>query len=88
MEAHTRIVADRARAAYAETLDATVKIQVFGQPSEAMLAALRQHAGAGVAITLHAEHLGGFMRAAKDGYELTLTRDAHEDSEAGSPGVR
>ena len=67
MEAHTTIVADRARAAYAETLDATVKIQVFGQPSEAMLAALRQQAGSGVEITLHTEHLGGFTRAANQG---------------------
>ena len=33
MEAHIAIVAERARAAYAETLDATVRIQVFGQPS-------------------------------------------------------
>ena len=30
MEAHIAIVAERARAAYAETLDATVRIQVFG----------------------------------------------------------
>jgi L-alanine-DL-glutamate epimerase-like enolase superfamily enzyme len=55
MEAHMTIVADRARAAYAETLDATVKIQVFGQPSVAMLAALREQAGSGVEITLHPE---------------------------------
>jgi hypothetical protein len=67
MEAHMTIVADRARAAYAETLDATVKIQVFGQPSEAMLAALREQAGSGVEITLHPEHLGGFTRAASEG---------------------
>jgi len=67
MEAHTTIVADRARAAYAETLDATVKIQVFGQPSEAMLAALRQQAGSGVEITIHTQHLGGFTRAASQG---------------------
>src|SRR6476661_3153151 len=62
MEAHIAIVAERARAAYAETLDATVRIQVFGQPSEEMLAALKQQAGEGVEITLHIEHLGGFTR--------------------------
>jgi hypothetical protein len=62
MEAHIAIVAQRARAAYAETLDATVRIQVFGQPSEEMLAALKQQAGEGVEIALHTEHLGGFTR--------------------------
>jgi hypothetical protein len=62
MEAHIAIVAERARAAYAETLDATVRIQVFGQPSEEMLAALKQQAGEGVEIALHTEHLGGFTR--------------------------
>ena len=62
MEAHIAIVAERARAAYAETLDATVRIQVFGQPSEEMLAALKQQAGDGVEIALHTEHLGGFTR--------------------------
>jgi hypothetical protein len=55
-------VAERARAAYAETLEATVRIQVFGQPSEEMLAALKQQAGEGVEVTLHTEHLGGFTR--------------------------
>ena len=65
MEAHIAIVAERARAAYAETLDATVRIQVFGQPSEEMLAALRQQAGEGVEIALHTEHLGGFTRVSK-----------------------
>src|SRR6478735_3771655 len=53
MEAHMGIVAERARAAYAETLDATVRIQVFGHPSEEMLAALKQQAGEGVEIALH-----------------------------------
>jgi hypothetical protein len=62
MEAHIAIVAERARTAYAETLDATVRIQVFGQPSEEMLAALQQQAGEGVEIALHTEYLGGFTR--------------------------
>jgi len=35
---------------------------VFGQPSEEMLAALRQQAGEGVEIAVHTEHLGGFTR--------------------------
>ena len=62
MEAHIAVVAERAGAAYAETLDATVRIQVFGRPSEEMLAALKQQAGARLEIALHTEHLGGFTR--------------------------
>jgi hypothetical protein len=42
MEAHMEIVRERAQEAYAETLDATVRIQVFGLPTEAILEALRQ----------------------------------------------
>ena len=33
MEAHMEIVRERAQQAYAETLDATVRIQVFGRPT-------------------------------------------------------
>jgi hypothetical protein len=64
MEAHMQIVAERARAAYAETLDATVRIQVFGLPADAILETLRQQAGSGVEITINGEHLGGFTRSA------------------------
>ena len=67
MEAHIGIVAERARAAYGETLDATVRIQVFGQPSEEMLTALKQQSGEGVEIVFHTEHLGGFTRASNQG---------------------
>jgi quinol monooxygenase YgiN len=62
MEAHMQIVRERAQEAYAETLDATVRIQVFGEPTGAMLDMLRQQAGAGVAISINGEHLGGFTR--------------------------
>jgi quinol monooxygenase YgiN len=64
MEAHMQIVAERARAAYAETLDATARIQVFGRPADAILETLRQQAGSGVEITINGEHLGGFTRSA------------------------
>jgi quinol monooxygenase YgiN len=47
MEAHMRIVRDRAQEAYAQTLDATVRIQVFGEPTQAILDTLRQQAGSG-----------------------------------------
>jgi hypothetical protein len=64
MEAHMEIVRERALQAYAETLDATVRIQVFGHPTEAILETLRQQAGNGVEITVNGEHLGGFTRSA------------------------
>jgi hypothetical protein len=66
MEAHMEIVRDRAQEAYAETLDATVRIQVFGRPTEAILEALRQQAGAGVDISVNGEHLGGFVRSSAE----------------------
>jgi hypothetical protein len=64
MEAHMGIVRERAQEAYAETLDATVRVQVFGQPSDALLEALRLQAGNGVEISVSGEHLGGFTRSA------------------------
>jgi uncharacterized protein (DUF2126 family) len=63
MEAHMGIVHERAQEAYAETLDATVRVQVFGQPSDAILETLRIQAGAGVEISINGEHLGGFTRS-------------------------
>jgi hypothetical protein len=63
MEAHMGIVRERAQQAYAETLDATVRIQVFGRPTEAILEILREQAGSGVEISVNGEHLGGFTRS-------------------------
>jgi hypothetical protein len=62
MEFHMGVVRERAASAYAETLDATTRIQVFGTPSDGVLEMLRAQAGAGVPLTVHAEHLGGFTR--------------------------
>ena len=53
MEAHMEIVRERAQEAYAETLEATVRIQVFGRPTEAILEILRQQAGGGVVTSAH-----------------------------------
>jgi hypothetical protein len=63
MEAHTEIVRERALEAYAETLDATVRVQVFGRPTDAILEALREQAGSGVEVSINGEHLGGFTRS-------------------------
>ena len=70
MEFHMGVVRERAAEAYAETLDSTTqiqvfgtpKIQVFGTPSDAVVETLRAQAGAGVPLTVYAEHLGGFTR--------------------------
>ena len=66
MEAHMEIVRERALQAYAETLDATVRIQVFGEPTDAIFETLSQQAGSGVEITVNGEHLGGFTRSAAE----------------------
>jgi hypothetical protein len=62
MEFHMGVVRERAAKAYAETLDATTRIHVFGTPSGAVLETLRAQAGAGVPLSVHPEHLGGFTR--------------------------
>jgi hypothetical protein len=62
MEYHMEVVADRAARAYAETLEATTSIQVYGEPSEAVLELLRRHTGAGVPMTVKRVHIGGFTR--------------------------
>ena len=64
MERHMWIVADLAARAYAETLEATTSVHVFGEPSDAVIEMLERQAGAGVALTLRREHLGGFTRTA------------------------
>jgi hypothetical protein len=60
MEFHMGVVAQRAARAYAQTLEATTGIQVYGEPSEAVLEMLRRQAGAGVPMTFKRHHLGGF----------------------------
>ena len=67
LEAHMEIVRERAQEAYAETLDATVRIQVFGRLTDAILEGLRELAGDGVELSVNGEHLGGFTRSAVGG---------------------
>jgi biotin carboxylase len=62
MAFHMEVVAERAAAAYAETVEATTSIQVFGTPSNAVLKMLERQAGAGVPLTVKSLHLGGFTR--------------------------
>jgi hypothetical protein len=62
MAFHMELVAERAARAYAETIDATASVQVFGSPSNAVTEMLRRQAGAGVPLSVKPHHLGGFTR--------------------------
>lgn len=64
-EFHLGVVGDRAREAYAQTLEATTSIEVFGTPTGTILGMLRQQAGSGVHLNIYAHHLGGFTRTSK-----------------------
>ena len=54
MAFHMEVIAERAAAAYAATVDATT--------SNAVLEMLERQAGAGVPLTVKSFHLGGFTR--------------------------
>jgi hypothetical protein len=60
-EHHMRVV-ERSGRSYAETLEGTTNIRIYGTPSEAVLEMLSQAAGSGVSMTVLPEHLGGFTR--------------------------
>ena len=62
MAFHLEAVAERAARAYAETLEATTGIQVFGAPSNPVIEMLRRQAGSGVPLNVKPHHLGGFVR--------------------------
>ena len=59
---HMELIAERAASAYAETIEATTSIQVFGAPTDVVNEMLRQQAGAGVPSRIKPNHLGGFTR--------------------------
>jgi quinol monooxygenase YgiN len=58
MEFHMQTVAERAARAYAENLEPTTSIQVYGTPSDAVLQMLSRQAGAGVPLVVKRDHLG------------------------------
>jgi hypothetical protein len=59
---HMNLIAERAASAYADTIDATTNILVFGAPSDAITDMLRHQTGAGVPLSVKPHHLGGFTR--------------------------
>jgi hypothetical protein len=62
MEFHMEVVRERAERAYAETLDSTTSIQVYGTPTAAIFEMLTRTAGSGVPVNVKPHHLGGFTR--------------------------
>jgi hypothetical protein len=62
MVLHMELIAERAASAYAETIEATTSIQVFGTPGTTVTEMLRRQAGAGVPLSIKPYHLGGFTR--------------------------
>jgi hypothetical protein len=64
MQFHMNVVRERAASAYAETLESTTTVQVFGTPDDVIVEMLRQQAGAGVDLSIKPHRLGGFIRIA------------------------
>jgi hypothetical protein len=64
MEFHMGVVGDHARQAYAQTLETTTGIQVFGTPTDNILRMLQQQAGSGVPLSgLARKFVGGQAQA-------------------------
>jgi hypothetical protein len=59
---HTEVVGERAARAYAETLDATLSIELYGDPGDELRATLRRQAGDRFRLTVKPHLLGGFTR--------------------------
>jgi hypothetical protein len=59
---HMKLIAERAASAYADTIDATTNIQVFGTPGDTVADMLQRQAGAGVPLSIKPHYLGGFTR--------------------------
>ncbi len=62
MEHHARVAHEHTARAFAQFVDGTSSIQVYGQPSDIVLERTRQHAGSGVSVSVKPDHLGGFTR--------------------------
>ena len=72
LEHHMGIIGDRAREAYAQTLEATTRIQVFGTPAGIILRLLEEQAGLGSS----AEHLCASLGAGSRAHRKTELKEA------------
>jgi hypothetical protein len=59
---HMNLIAGRAARAYADTIDATTNIQVFGTPSDTVADMLQRQTGTGAPLSIKPHFLGGFTR--------------------------
>jgi hypothetical protein len=59
---HMNLIAKRAASAYADTIDATTNIQVFGIPGDTVADMLQRQTGTGVPLNIKPHFLGGFTR--------------------------
>jgi uncharacterized protein (DUF2126 family) len=60
---HMDVVAEHAARAYAETLDATMAIELYGTPDDETIAGVLRRAGKGVRVAVRPHLLGGFTRS-------------------------
>lgn len=60
MDFHMQVAREHIERASGEFLGASTSIQVYGKPSDTVLEMTRQLAGAGVPLSVMADHLGGF----------------------------
>ena len=60
---HMQVARDHISEAYQSVLEKTERIDVYGNPSDAVLEMIRQLAGSEVPLSLKANHLGGFTRS-------------------------
>jgi hypothetical protein len=66
MEHHAHVVHTQGRS-LTEFVHATTSVQIYGTPSDRIQARARQHAASGAALSIKAEHVGGFTRLATAG---------------------
>jgi quinol monooxygenase YgiN len=66
MLSHMQVVREHISEAYADSLDATTSIQVYGPPSDAVLEMMKQLSTPEVPLRVKAQHLAGFTRSAAD----------------------
>jgi hypothetical protein len=66
LEYHMGLISERIRDAYAQTLEATTRLQVFGLPTGNILRMLDELAGSGIPLNIYPHHLGGFTRMPDD----------------------
>lgn len=60
---HMQVAREHIGEAYRSVLEETERIDVYGDPSDAVMETIRQLAGSGVPLSVKAHHLGGFTRS-------------------------